>query len=102
MQKIAFLSGPYRSKTHYGIHKNIQAAEDVALKYWRLGYAVICPHKNSAHFDGALPDETWLDGDIEILKRCDVIVMMRGWENSTGARAERNMAVVEGIEIIYD
>jgi hypothetical protein len=100
--KIAYIAGAYRSETISGTVKNIRAAEYVAIKYWKKGYAVICPHKNTALFDGLMPDKTWLDGDIEILKRCDVIVMMQGWEDSTGSKAEHFFALRNGIEIIYD
>lgn len=101
--RVAYIAGPYRSKEGvWGIVNNIRAAETIALKYWRLGYAVICPHKNTALFDNAAPDDIWLAGDIEILKRCDVVVAMTTWEASSGARAEIELAKQLGIEIIYD
>ena len=99
--KVAFISGPYRADTVRGIVENIQRAEAVALKYWRLGYAVICPHKNSALFDGAMPDNVWLEGDIEMLMRCDVIVMMRDYKRSEGARAELKAAAGR-IDVIFE
>ena len=98
--KVAYIAGPYRGKTHYEVEQNIRAAEAVAIKYWQLGYAVICPHKNTAHFDGLAPDEVWLKGDLEILKRCDLIVMVPGWERSSGAIAEKELAEDCGIEVI--
>jgi len=100
--KLAYTAGPYRASTTHGIVKNIRRAEAVALKYWKLGYAVICPHKNTALFDGEMPDATWLEGDIEILKRCDVIVMVLGWRKSVGACAELAVAIDNGLTVIYD
>lgn len=100
--KLAFISGPYRSDTISGVVQNIRNAEAVAIKYWKLGYAVFCPHKNTALFDGLAPDNVWLEGDLEILKRCDVIVMMKTWKESSGAIAEFEFAAKEGIEIIFD
>lgn len=99
---IAYIAGPYRANTEWGVEQNIAKAEAVALKYWKLGYAVICPHKNTAHFGGAMPDETWLEGDIEIMKRCDVVVMSQGWEDSVGSVVEHRIAINLGIKIIYD
>jgi len=100
--KLAFISGPYRADTPAGIVKNIRSAETVAIKYWRLGYAVICPHKNTALFDGLLPDTAWLKGDLEILSRCDTIVMAPGWPDSSGALEELRFAKERGKEIIYE
>jgi len=100
--KVAYIAGPYRADTIYGIIENIRHAEKYALKYWRLGYAVICPHKNTALLDGALPDSVWLNGDLELLRRCDVIVMIPGWERSAGARAELREAARRGLKQIYE
>lgn len=100
--KLAYIAGPYRADTINGIVQNIRNAEKVAMKYWKKGYAVICPHKNTALFDGICPDETWLKGDIEILKRCDVIIMAPGWVKSEGACIEHDFAIKYGLEIIYE
>jgi len=100
--KLVYIAGPYRADTPSGIVANIRAAEAVAIKYWQKGYAVICPHKNTALFDGLCPDMTWLKGDLEILKRCDIIVMVKGWSKSSGAREERRFAGNNDIEIVYD
>ena len=100
--KVAFISMPYRSATTRGIIENIRKAEAVAIKYWLLGYAAICPQLNSALFDDILPDETWLTGYISILAKCDVCVMGQGWEKSRGATAEHEYAKAHGIDIIYD
>lgn len=99
--KIAFISGPYKPINGRTVLENIRHAEKYAIKYWRLGYAVICPHLNTAHFDGLCKDDVWLKGDIEILKRCDVIVMIPGWEKSNGAKAELKEAAGL-LEVIYE
>jgi len=100
--KLAFISGPYRAETRHQVVQNIMRAEQIAKKYWKLGYAVICPHKNTSLFDGILPDEVWLEGDLEILSRCDVIVMMDTWRESVGATEELKFARDLGMEIIFD
>ena len=97
--KIIFISGPYRSDTEYGVHKNIQNAEAVALRVWQLGHAAFCPHKNSAYFGGIAPDSAWLEGDIEIMRRCDAVCLVPGWEKSSGARAEIKLANEIGLPV---
>ncbi len=86
--EIVFVSGKYRGD----IETNIQKAEIVAKRLWGEGFVVICPHLNSAKFDGICPDAVWLDGYQEILKRCDSIYMMKGWEDSEGAMQELALA----------
>jgi hypothetical protein len=74
----------------------------VAAEFWRLGYAVICPHLNSALMDGVVPDETFLAGDREFICRMrsgDVLVLLPGWTESAGTMAELAIAVVLGLTI---
>ena len=53
-----------------------------------MGFAVVCPHSNSAFMDRCASDTAFLRGDIEMLKRCDAIVLMPGFKKSTGAVEE--------------
>jgi dienelactone hydrolase len=88
---VAYTAGPYRSiEGVWGAHKNIEAARVVARKLWGMGYSVICPHSNTAHFDGADYEDadTFIEGDLELLRRSDVIVMLPGWQKSRGATIE--------------
>ena len=66
-----------------------------------VGGAVICPHTNTRHYTGALPDEVFLKGDLEILKRCDVVLMTPNWSASAGAKEERWFAKERGIQVVY-
>lgn len=100
--KVAYIAGAYRANTIMGILDNIHTASKVALKYWKEGYAVICPQRNTALFDGECDDLVWLDGDLELLRRADVVVMTRGWEHSKGSIAEHAEAVYQQKEIIYE
>jgi len=104
---IAFISGPYRSKNGRTVRYNVRQAEKYALKYWTLGYAVICPHLNTAFFDGELPDHRWLEGDLEFIDRLkqeeqDIIVMIPGWEDSEGSCAELRRAAAIGLNVIEE
>jgi len=99
--EVVYISGKYRADTVNGIHENIQKARDEAIRWWKRGYAVICPHLNTAFMDGACPDETWLEGDLELLRRSDIVVMLRGWKQSEGARREHEEAKALKKRIIY-
>ena len=102
--KVIYVAGKYRARNEWELEMNLRHAEDVAIKLWAEGWAVICPHKNMAHFGGAvgMDDNIWLEGDLELLSRCDAIYMMSGWTTSEGATAERNLAKELGLEIYYE
>lgn len=100
--EIVFICGPYRSTTVIGIVENIQTAEKYAKKYWKLGYCVICPHKNTALFDGLMPDNVWLTSYKKLLSLSDVIVVLPGWEKSEGSIDEYKLAKELGKSIIFE
>ena len=102
--KVIYVAGPYRDDCEFGVKENIDRAEKVALDIWRRGAAAICPHKNTAFFGGAygLDDSVWLKGDLELLLRCDAVVTVEGWENSSGALREVAEAKEKGIPVFHD
>jgi hypothetical protein len=45
--------------------------------------------------------ETWMAMDIEILRRCDWILLLDDWAKSEGCRREFNVAMNLGIPVAY-
>src|SRR6266481_6218216 len=97
--KVVYIVGPYRASCEYEVLQNIRLAEELAVSVWRAGAACICPHKNTAFFGGAAEDAVWLKGDLEILRRCDAALCVKGWEKSIGATGEVELAKSENIPI---
>ena len=92
--KVLYLAGKYRDvRGTWYVEQNIQAARKIAVELWQMGYAVICPHANTAFFEGPLNDQQIIDGDLELVKRCDGVVMLPGWETSEGAIFEHRIAL---------
>ena len=85
---VVYIAGPFRAETPYDVVQNIRVAEAAALRVWRAGMVALCPHLNTANFSGAAPDEIWLEGDLEMLKRCDAVLLVGNWSESKGATEE--------------
>lgn len=106
---LVYVSGPYRAPTEFGVGANVRRASGAALSLWRMGCAVICPHKNTLGWtgapnlsgDGELDDSVWLDGDVIMLKRCDAVFMLPDWKTSEGAVIEHTAATEAEIPILY-
>lgn len=103
---VAYVAGPYRAPTENGVWENIAAARAVAVELWKLGYAVICPHTNTAFFGiGPEHDHIFLEGDLEFIRRLDpatdCMVMIPGWMKSSGAKGERLLAIECGLTVYY-
>lgn len=100
--KVAYVAGPYRNEWHYHVVQNIRHAEAQAIRLWQAGYAVICPHMNTALLtQPTIPDEQFLKGELELLKRCDCLCVMPGWEKSSGTKDEIKFALNHDIQIFY-
>ena len=90
---LIYIAGPFRGPTPLDVRRNVERARDVGLRVAAVGGYPVIPHTMTAEFDRQLTDQFWLDGTMELLRRCDGIVMVRGWEMSSGARAERAWAL---------
>lgn len=93
---VVYIAGPYRGPNAWAIESNIRRAETVALELWRMGFAVICPHTNTRFFQGSAPDDIWLKGDLELLRRADCLFYIA---DSQGSQAERALAEELGLPI---
>jgi len=99
--KILFICSPLRAKTAYRQELNRRKAEAVALNYWKKGYAVFCPHKNSANYGGEVRETTFIKGNKEILKCCYGIVVV-GKKVSIGMKREIALAKKLKLKFFYE
>ena len=92
---VVYIAGPYRQNPEVGrtVLENVRLAERVAIACARAGVLFFCPHLNSAHQSGVAPARFYLDLDLEILRRaCDVVVLLPGWQHSSGTLGEIKLA----------
>jgi hypothetical protein len=91
--QLVYIAGKYRGD----VVANIAKARAAAVIFWAAGYGVMCPHLNSAHMDGIAPDQNFIEADLLLLAACDFIYLVPGWEESAGARIEKEFAEQHGI-----
>lgn len=109
--KLIYIAGKYTGKTYSEIDNNIKKAEAKAVeliaKKGLSGYYPVTPHLNTRHFEiyeTCLSDigyNYWITGTAEMLMRCDGILMLENWENSSGGRMEHQIARENNIPIFY-
>jgi hypothetical protein len=116
--QLVYVSGPYspthaqaiandtksdQIARHQDTTTNINTARQHAIRIWNRGDAALCPHLNTAHFeyDCDASYDDYIEGDLLMVERSDLIYMLPGWEHSRGAKAERAHAITKGIPIEY-
>ena len=99
--RVVFISGAFRGENSWVIHQHVIEAEKATAKLLGEGFAVICPHTMTQNMQGLYPDRVYLDTCLELVRRSDVIYMLKGWGNSEGALEELNLARELGKDVIY-
>jgi hypothetical protein len=94
---VVYIAGKYRADTAWQVQGNIRAAQEQALVVWKMGAVALCPHSNTGQFEGECEDSVWLEGDLELLRRCDAVLLLDGWRESRGASAEHQAALKLGL-----
>ena len=86
--KIIYIAGKYRAKHPYLVQENIDKAKELAKQVWAAGHAAICPHLNSINFEGLNTEQHFIDGTLELMRRCDAVLLVPGWKLSEGTLGE--------------
>ena len=98
-----YIAGPYRASTQTVIDRHVRRASKVGAELCALGYAALVPHSMTAHWDDhyGVSIEAIMAADFELLGRCDVVLVLPGWEASEGTKAEIAHAEACGIPVYY-
>jgi|SRR5690606_15694267 len=101
MSPLVYVAGPFSAPTREGVERNIERAVLVGIEIARLGACPVIPHANTAHpeFERCQPYEFWLSATRELMFRCDVVLMLDGWERSNGATLEHERALEVGMPV---
>ena len=87
--KIIYVSGKFTAQNAWEIEQNnVCTAEDVGMRVAKAGAMPLIPHANTRYFYGTATPEFLYAGTLELLRRCDAVIMVPGYESSKGACAE--------------
>ena len=93
-----YISGAITGTADY--EERFEAAECLLCK--KRFKEVINPAAISALLPKGMPWDTYMEVMLPLLRHCDAVYMLRGWEKSTGARIEREYAVKLGLVVIEE
>lgn len=101
--KTIYVSGRYSSDDHSAKVANIRLAFEFAVRLWRMGWGVFCPHLNTAFMENRKIDyESFMKFDLLMVEKCDAIFMLPNWTESPGAQRERRHALTYGKVVFYN
>ena len=102
--KLIYIAGAYRGKDSHTILMNIYNAEALGMDlvtYIDNVYPVV-PHNNTRFWEGLKSPEFFIDGTLELMRRCDaVLVQTIRVETSKGTAGEIEEARRLRIPVFY-
>jgi hypothetical protein len=101
---VIYIAGAFRAPTPWDLAGNVRAARSAGLDVARAGAMPCVPHAIGEHFHGQLTDAFWLEGALELLRRCDAVYVFnpRHLETSAGTRDEEAEARRLGLPVFLD
>lgn len=91
--KMVYIAGPFTADTAWDIEQNIRVAESMAYDIVRIGAFPVCPHANGRFFHGLQTPDYWYEGTLELMRRCDGVMLVKNWQRSKGAVKEYEEAM---------
>lgn len=98
---VVYIAGKYRGPNAWAIEQNIRAAEDVAAQVWAAGLYALCPHANARHMESVATEDVFLLGTMELMRRCDAVLLVDNWADSEGTKAEIAEALDLDIPVFF-
>lgn len=99
--KIVYISGPITGTDDYR-----ERFRDVEKRLLDNGYRVFNPVVIPEFIDKIsgyqFEYEDYIDFDLLLVDKADIVYMMKGWEDSPGANKERDLAIRKGKLIMYE
>lgn len=105
---LVYIAGAFGALSPAGHEENVHRAAAYRMPVAQLGCYPVCPHKNTESLGGptgfdpdAKQQTAWYEGSIQLLRRCDVLLLIPGWEASAGSKTEKAAAEGWGIPVVY-
>jgi hypothetical protein len=98
---IVYVAGPFTAKSRAGVEANILKASLFGIKVAVAGFCPLVPHSNTAHpvYESIQPYTFWIRATTALLRVSHAVLLVPGWEESSGACGEVEIALLLGIPV---
>lgn len=97
---VIYISGPITGHAPAICEKRFSEAREELEK---KGHFAVSPWHISKHLPINFTHEDYMEIDMDILAKCDAVLMLDGWTRSVGCRMEQRFMVMNGLKkVFYD
>lgn len=102
--KLIYIAGPFNSRPGVPMEANVRLAEELARALASTYDEVqpVVPHSLGRVLFGYQDEHAAYAGTLELMRRCDAVVLGEAWEESKGATAEREEAQRLGLPVFEE
>jgi nucleoside 2-deoxyribosyltransferase len=93
--RIVMLAGPFIDDPD----GNKKKFEEAAFPVWEAGFFAFNPIANCVYMHGRVSEEVFKERNLWMVERADALLMLSGWQKSTGAVVERDIAIRLGVPV---
>lgn len=105
IKKKVYIAGPYRGDTFESVDYNIAFARSLGIQVadMRDDWFPVVPHENTGRYERCIKksDSYYLEGTMSLLDDCDAMLLLPGWERSSGTLGEIERANALRIPIYH-
>lgn len=99
--RLVYVAGPYTAPTPRGVKKNISLARHCARAVAEVpGLFPVVPHQLGIGIEEVGDYAYWIEATLEVMRRCDAVYAIPGWEKSKGAVGEVKEAKRLGLPVL--
>lgn len=102
--RLIYIAGPFNTRKGVPTEWNVRLMEDLARQLVETYPEVhpVVPHSLGRVLFGYQSEAAAYAGTMELMRRCDAVVMQEAWEESRGATAEREEAQRRGLPVFEE
>lgn len=102
---LIYVAGAYSASTQEGIEANIKAAQKLGAEVMTAfpgKVLAVVPQSMGKGLEDRGDYKFWCAATIELMKRCDGVVLRHNWRNSPGAVGEVDVALRMRMPIVVE
>lgn len=102
---LLYIAGPYSAPTQEGIEENVKAAQKLGAELMTAfpgKVLAVVPHSIGKGLEDRGDYKFWCAATLELMKRCDGVVLRHNWHNSPGALGEVDAALRLRMPIVVE
>lgn len=102
---LVYIAGPYSAATQAGIEENVKAAQKLGAEVMTAfpgKVLAVVPQSLGKGLEDRGDYKFWIAATLELMRRCDGVVLRHNWRNSPGAVGEVDEAIRQRMPIVVE